>query len=96
MSPITRTVRKMHVRLGDAGRVVLPAVARKALGVAIGDELLLTIESDSHGAPAAVRLQTVLAAIERAQNIVAEHIIPTAKLASEELIEERRLAAKQE
>jgi bifunctional DNA-binding transcriptional regulator/antitoxin component of YhaV-PrlF toxin-antitoxin module len=86
----------MHVRLGHAGRVVLPAAARKALRVDIGDEMMLTIETDASGAPAAVRLETVPAAVERAQRIVAAHSRPATTLASEELIEERRAAAEHE
>ncbi len=35
-----------HVRLGDRGRVVLPAELRRAAGLSEGDELTVTLEAD--------------------------------------------------
>lgn len=56
-APVVRT------RLDRNGRIVLPAAARRHLGVRAGD--LLTIELDSDGA----RLRTFTAAVKEAQSL---------------------------
>lgn len=52
-----------HVAIDDAGRLVLPARFRKALGVRGRTELVASLEGD------AVRLRTVGAALERLRAI---------------------------
>ncbi len=52
-----------HVAIDEAGRVVLPARFRKALGIRGRTELVASLEGD------AVRLRTVEAALERLRAI---------------------------
>jgi AbrB family looped-hinge helix DNA binding protein len=86
--------KRMSVHIGRAGRLVLPADVRRALHVQAGDEMVLSLEPE--GMPGAIRLETVQAAIERAQRIVAQMATAGAGEASEELIRERRAAAEGE
>lgn len=78
-----------RTRINENGRVVIPASFRKALGINIGDEVVLRIEDDE------LRISTLKRRIERAQRLVRKH----AKLGTslvDELIAERREAAKRE
>jgi AbrB family looped-hinge helix DNA binding protein len=80
---------KMEVRLrvNENGRVVMPASFRKASGIHSGDEILLRLEQDE------LRISTIRGRLKRAQNLVARYVEP-GTLLSEELIAERREAAK--
>jgi AbrB family looped-hinge helix DNA binding protein len=86
--------KRMSVHIGRAGRLVLPADVRRALHIQAGDEMVLSLEPE--GLPGAVRLETVQAAIERAQRIVTQTATAGELMASEELIQERRAAAELE
>jgi bifunctional DNA-binding transcriptional regulator/antitoxin component of YhaV-PrlF toxin-antitoxin module len=70
-------------KLGEGGRLVIPAEYRKALGVDVGDELVLVLEEDS------LRVTTPREGIRRAKALVRKYIPPGRRL-SEEVIEERR------
>jgi AbrB family looped-hinge helix DNA binding protein len=83
MHPETR------MKVNENGRVVIPASFRKALGINIGDEVVLRIEEDE------LRISTLRKRIERAQRLVRRHVKPGTSLA-DELIAERREAAKRE
>ena len=78
-----------RTRINQNGRVVIPASFRKALGINIGDEVVLRIEDDE------LRVSTLKRRIERAQRLVRQHVKAGASLA-DELIAERREAAKRE
>jgi AbrB family looped-hinge helix DNA binding protein len=78
-----------RMRVNENGRVVIPASFRKALGIKIGDEVVLRIEDDE------LRITTMKRRIERAQRLVRSRIKPGKSLA-EELIKERREAARNE
>jgi AbrB family looped-hinge helix DNA binding protein len=78
-----------RTRINENGRVVIPASFRKALGINIGDEVVLRIEDDE------LRISTLKRRIERAQRLVRQHVKPGASLV-DELIAERREAAKRE
>jgi len=80
---------RVSVHIHENGRVVIPAEFRKALGIKAGDEVIL--ELDSHE----VRLTTMQHRLARAQELVAKHVKPGTRL-SDELIAERREAAKHE
>ena len=71
-------------KLGQGGRVVLPAQFRKALGVKTGDDLILSLRDGE------VRLFTRREAIRRAQNLVRRYF-PEGRMLSEELIRERKI-----
>ena len=70
-------------RLGDGGRVVIPAEFRKELGLAPGDRLMLVLEDGQ------VRLLTPQRAIERSQAVVRQYVQKGRSL-SDELLAERR------
>lgn len=78
-----------RTKIGQGGRIVLPARMRKAAGLAVGDEVIVRLENGS------VRLLKQEEAIKRAQAII-RRFIPPGRLLSEELIEERRAEAERE
>lgn len=80
---------KALTKLGEGGRLVIPAEYRKALGVEAGDELVLSLESGS------LRVSTPQEGIRRAQALVRSYV-PAGRLLSEELIADRRQEAAQD
>jgi len=76
-------------RVNENGRVVIPASFRKALGINIGDEVVLRMENDE------LRITTLKRRVERAQRLVRKHVKRGTSLV-EELIAERREAARNE
>lgn len=78
-----------RTRINENGRVVIPASFRKALGINVGDEVVLRIEDDE------LRISTLKRRIERAQRLVRRHVKAGTSLA-DELIAERREAARRE
>jgi AbrB family looped-hinge helix DNA binding protein len=78
-----------RMRVNENGRVVIPASFRKALGIQTGDEVVLRVEDDE------VRISTVKSRVRQAQKLVRRYLKPGKSL-SEELIADRRKAAKLE
>ena len=78
-----------RARVNENGRVVIPASFRKALGINVGDQIVLRMEDNE------LRLMTLKRRLERAQESVRQHIKPGRSLV-DELIAERREAAKRE
>ena len=78
-----------RMRVNENGRVVIPASFRKALGINVGDEVVLRIEDDE------LRITTLKRRLERAQQSIRRYIKPGKSLV-DELIAERREAAKRE
>jgi len=76
-------------RVNENGRVVIPASFRKALGIKIGDEVVLRMEDDE------LRITTLKRRVERAQRLVRKHVKRGTSLV-DELIAERREAARNE
>ncbi len=76
-------------RVNENGRVVIPAAFRKALGINIGDEVVLRMEDDE------LRITTLKRRVERAQRLVRKHVKRGTSLV-DELIAERREAARNE
>ena len=76
-------------RVNENGRVVIPASFRKALGISIGDEVVLRMEDDE------LRITTLKRRVERAQRLVRKHVKRSTSLA-DELIAERREVARNE
>ena len=76
-------------RVNENGRVVIPASFRKALGINIGDEVVLRMEDDE------LRITTLKRRVERAQRLVRKHVKRSTSLV-DELIDERREAARNE
>jgi AbrB family looped-hinge helix DNA binding protein len=80
---------RARMRVNENGRVVIPAAFRKRLGIGIGDEVELRVENDE------LRISTLRRNIERAQRLIRKHVKPGVSLV-DELIEERRQAARDE
>jgi AbrB family looped-hinge helix DNA binding protein len=78
-----------RLRVNENGRVVIPASFRKALGINVGDEVVLRIEDNE------LRITTLKRRIERAQRLVRQHVKPDTSLV-DELIAERRESARNE
>ncbi len=78
-----------RMRVNENGRVVIPADFRKALGINIGDEVVLRIEDDE------LRITTLARRIAQAQRLVRKHVKRGVSLA-DELIAERREAGRRE
>jgi AbrB family looped-hinge helix DNA binding protein len=76
-----------RARVSVGGRIVIPASFRKALGINLGDEVVLRIEDDE------LRISTMKARIERAQRLVRRHVKPGTSLVNELIIERRRVAS---
>ena len=81
--------RETRTRVNENGRVVIPASFRKALGINVGDEIVLRIEDDE------LRITTLKRRLERAQRLVRKHVKPGSSLV-DELLAERREAAHHE
>ena len=76
-------------RMGENGRLVIPAPIREAVGLKVGEPLAVTVEE--YG----LRIQTFRQQIAEAQAVTRKLFGPGRSL-SKELIAERRLEAKRE
>jgi AbrB family looped-hinge helix DNA binding protein len=83
MTEFTRT------RVGEKGRVVIPASFREELDIKVGDEVELRIENNE------LRVSTMKTRLARAQGRLRRFVEPGRSLAKE-LIAERREAARRE
>ena len=72
--------------VGEGGRVVLPSAFRKALGVKVGDEVIMTLEDDG------LRITTTAMAVKRSQALVRRYVKRTRSLSGELRRERRREA----
>lgn len=79
----------VRVRLNENGRIVIPAAFRKALGIELGDELLLRLGEDG------VLLTTIKLRVAMAQRLVRKYVKPGESLV-DDLIAERRTEARRE
>jgi len=73
-------------RVNENGRVVIPASFRKALGIKIGDEVVLRMEDDE------LRITTLKRRVERAQRLVRKHVKRGTSLVDELIVERREVA----
>lgn len=74
---------QIPVKLGEGGRLVIPAEIRKSLGLEIGDELMLHMENGK------LVVMTRKQAIQYVQEQMSRYDVGH-RVLSEELIEERR------
>ena len=79
-----------HVKIAPGGRVVLPAEFRKALGVSVGDSVVIELRDGE------LRLRSLDAAIRRAQETVRKYVPEGVSLADELIRERRKEAAREE
>ena len=77
------TMTAQPVRIIEGGKLVIPAVMRRALGIATGDTVMVGIEDGE------LRIRSLAKAVERAQAIVRRRVPRGASLA-DELIADRR------
>jgi antitoxin PrlF len=78
-----------RARISGGGRLVIPAEYRHALGMDVGDRVIVGLQD------AEIRIFTVHEAIERAQELMRPYIKKGRSL-SDELIAERRAEAARE
>ena len=78
-----------RTRVSENGRVVIPASFRKALGIEIGDEVVLELKHDE------LRITTQQQRIQRARERARKYL-PKGVSLSKELLAERREAARHE
>lgn len=79
----------VSTKIADGGRLVIPAEHRRALGLEIGDEVIVRVEDNE------LRILTRAEAIKRAQKKVRRHVKGGRSLV-DELNAERRAEAKRE
>ena len=79
-----------RVRVAAGGRVVIPAEYRKALGVKVGDQVVIELQGDE------LRLRPRRAAITKVQALVRQYIPDESRSLADELIAERRQEAARE
>lgn len=75
---------EIKTRLTEGGRIVIPVEYRQALGLQIGDELIMRLENGE------VRIFTPRQAVKHAQELIRQYI-PQGRSLSDELLAERRL-----
>ncbi|HEY4962334.1 MAG TPA: AbrB/MazE/SpoVT family DNA-binding domain-containing protein [Terriglobales bacterium] len=78
-----------RMRVSQNGRIVIPASYRKALGIDVGDEVVLRLQDNE------LRITTQQRRIQRAQERARRYLKPGESLV-DELLAERREAAKRE
>lgn len=78
----------IDIRIAENGRMVLPRVARKALGVTGAGVVVLSIDGDN------VKLTSMRQSIKRAQDLYRQHA--TNDLSVDDFIAERRAEAVRE
>lgn len=79
------------IQVSQGGRIVIPAEIRQKMGISIGDHVLLTWQEDSHELRIATRTQR----LQRARQLVQQHVKARDSVV-DELIRERRQAAADE
>ena len=82
-SPRSRT------KVGEGGRIVIPAEFRKALGLSIGDVVVIRLDGKE------LRIFTPAEGVRKAQEIIRKHV-PQGVSLVDELIAERRAEAARE
>ena len=78
-----------RVKIVEGGKLVIPALMRRELGIGAGDTVMVDIDNGE------LRVRSVSKALERARAILRRHIPEGSNLA-DELIEDRRAQAEHE
>ncbi|NJC35381.1 AbrB family looped-hinge helix DNA binding protein [Sphingomonas jejuensis] len=82
-------VEAQRVKIVDGGKLVIPALMRRQLGIGTGDTVLVDVDNGE------LRVRSVKRAIERARAILRKHI-PEGESLADELIADRRREAERE
>jgi AbrB family looped-hinge helix DNA binding protein len=77
---------EMRAKIGQNGRVVIPASVRKSMGLRIGEDVLLRFDGEQ------LHILSQEASVRRAQALV-RHYIPANRSLVDELLAERRADA---
>jgi antitoxin PrlF len=80
---------QVRTKVAEGGRIVIPAEFRRALGLRVGDEVILDLGEGQ------VTMLTPMQAIRRAQEAVRKHV-PEGHRMVDDLIAERRAEAARE
>jgi AbrB family looped-hinge helix DNA binding protein len=80
---------EVRLRVNENGRIVIPAAFRKALGIGIGDEVVLRLHQDE------LSITTQQRRVRQAQERARKYLKPGTSLV-DELLAERREAARHE
>ena len=74
---------RVRTKIAEGGRIVIPAEFRRALGLDVGDEVILDLGEGQ------LTVLTPQQAVKRAQELVRRYV-PEKRRLADELIEERR------
>jgi AbrB family looped-hinge helix DNA binding protein len=86
---IKMKIEGITARINQNGRIVIPAVIRKGMGLNLGDSVVMSLEEG------VLRIESQKARIRRVQRSLKE-LIPADHVLSDELIAERREEAQHE
>jgi AbrB family looped-hinge helix DNA binding protein len=89
MGEIVTTSRSVTSRINENGRVVIPAVIRRQMGLQAGDAVVMEVEDG------VLRIESHRARIRRIQESLGR-LIPPGRCLSDELIADRREEARRE
>lgn len=62
-------MQQQHAKIGEGGRLIIPAAYRKALGLHVGDELIIRLEAGE------IRLFRQSQAIQRIRAVAKKHAL---------------------
>lgn len=79
----------IQASINQNGRIVIPAVIRRGMGLELGDDVLMSLEDG------VLRIEPQKARARRVQESLSQ-LIPADRIPSEELIAERREEARRE
>ncbi|HZQ37309.1 MAG TPA: AbrB/MazE/SpoVT family DNA-binding domain-containing protein [Dehalococcoidia bacterium] len=82
-------MKPVRVKVGEGGRIVIPAEFRKAIGVRNGDVLILSLKGNE------LHLFTVAEAVRQAQEVFSKYL-PEEHAIVDEFIADRRAEAARE
>ena len=82
-------MQEVRTRLGENGRLVIPAEFRKVLGLKVGDPLVVRLDEDG------LRIESRRAAVRAAQRMIRERV-PKGELLTERLFKMRRAETRDE
>jgi AbrB family looped-hinge helix DNA binding protein len=82
-------MQEVRTRLGENGRLVIPAEFRKLLGLKVGDPLVVRLDEDG------LRIESRRAAVRAAQRMIRERV-PKGELLTERLFKMRRAETRDE
>jgi AbrB family looped-hinge helix DNA binding protein len=86
---ISMKILGIHGRINQNGRIVVPAVMRKAMGLKLGDSVVMSFEDG------VLRIEPQKARVRRIQQSLRQ-LVPADRVLSDELIAERREEAGRE